>query len=68
MPVVKKGDDEYHVIFSGVKDTGLCGKYWADMNQLPTKRQRKSLVPTQVHNLVTKSGKILAATLILNQS
>jgi len=48
MPVVKKGDDEYHVIIRGVKDTGLCGKYWADMNQLPSKRQRKSLVSSQV--------------------
>jgi len=27
-PVVKKGEDEYMIVVSGVKDTGLCGSYW----------------------------------------
>ena len=27
-PVVKKGEDEYMIVVSGVKDTGLCGNYW----------------------------------------
>ncbi|TRY79414.1 hypothetical protein TCAL_02262 [Tigriopus californicus] len=42
-PVVKKGDEEYVVVVTGVKDTGLCGKYWADMDNLPKRRTRKSL-------------------------
>jgi len=25
---VKKGDEEYMIVVSGVKDTGLCGNYW----------------------------------------
>jgi len=25
---VKKGEDEYVIVVSGVKDTGLCGNYW----------------------------------------
>ena len=29
--VVKKGEDEYAIIVSGVKDTGLCGGYWGNM-------------------------------------
>ena len=41
-PIVKKGDEEYHIIVSGVKDTGLCGKYWTDLESLPSKRKRAS--------------------------
>ena len=44
-PIVKKGDEEYHIIVSGVKDTGLCGKYWADLESLPAKRKRASAGP-----------------------
>lgn len=42
-PVVKKGDDEYVVIVSGVKDTGLCGKYWSDIDNLPPRRRSAKL-------------------------
>jgi hypothetical protein len=42
-PIVKKGDEEYHIIVSGVKDTGLCGKYWSDLESLPNKRKRSSI-------------------------
>ena len=38
-PMVKKGDEEYAIIVSGVKDTGLCGKYWSDMDHLPRRRK-----------------------------
>ena len=38
-PTVKKGDEEYAIIVSGVKDTGLCGKYWSDMDHLPRRRK-----------------------------
>ena len=34
---VKKGEDEYAIIVSGVKDTGLCGGYW---NNTEGKRRR----------------------------
>ena len=40
--IAKKGDEEYHIIVSGVKDTGLCGKYWTDLESLPSKRKRAS--------------------------
>ena len=29
---VKKGEDEYNIIVSGVKDTGLCGGYWGNID------------------------------------
>lgn len=38
LPVVTK-EDEYNVIVTGVKDTGLCGKYWSDMENLPPRRR-----------------------------
>ena len=28
MPPYVAGDDEYQIIVTGVKDTGLCGGYW----------------------------------------
>ena len=43
-PVVKHGDAEYMIIPSGVQ-TGLSGKYWADMAELPSRR-RRSQTPT----------------------
>ena len=42
-PIVKKGDDEYVVVVSGAKDTGLCGKYWGDAEALPSKRRRTTV-------------------------
>ena len=41
--MVKKGEDEYNIIVSGVKDTGLCGKYWADLDSLPPRRRRTTV-------------------------
>lgn len=38
-PIVKKGDTEYAIVVTGVKDTGLCGKYWSDIDNLPRKRR-----------------------------
>ncbi len=46
MPIVKKGGDEYMIVLTGVKDTGLCGKYWADIDNLPPRRRRGSNQPT----------------------
>eukprot|EP00096_Caligus_rogercresseyi_P010951 TRINITY_DN414_c0_g1_i1.p1 TRINITY_DN414_c0_g1~~TRINITY_DN414_c0_g1_i1.p1 ORF type:complete len:876 (-),score=342.27 TRINITY_DN414_c0_g1_i1:817-3444(-) len=37
--VVKKGDSEYVVVVTGVKDTGLCGKYWGNSESLRSKRR-----------------------------
>jgi hypothetical protein len=37
--IVKKGPHEYVVIVQGVKDTGLCGKYWSDTENLPPRRR-----------------------------
>ena len=32
-------DDEYMLVPTGAKDTGLTGKYWADMAELPAARR-----------------------------
>lgn len=37
---VKKGNDEYMIVVSGVKDTGLCGGYWGNTEQLGRRRSR----------------------------
>jgi len=42
---VKKGEDEYVVIVQGVQDTGLCGKYWGDTTNLPSRRRSKAPEP-----------------------
>ena len=36
--IIKKGDDEYMVVVTGT-DTGLTGKYWSDLNNLPSRRR-----------------------------
>lgn len=36
--VIKKGEDEYIVVVSGAKDTGLSGSYWQTEN-LPSRRR-----------------------------
>jgi hypothetical protein len=35
----KKGDDEYIAVPIGVKDTGLSGNYWSDLQTLPPRRR-----------------------------
>jgi len=37
---VKKGDDEYLIVVQGA-ETGLCGKYWGDLDNLPSRRRSK---------------------------
>ena len=34
---VKKGEDEYVIVVQGV-ETGLCGKYWGDLDNLPSRQ------------------------------
>lgn len=36
-----KGEDEYVIVVQGVNDTGLCGKYWGDLDNLPSRRRSK---------------------------
>jgi hypothetical protein len=36
---VKKGEDEYVIVVQGV-ETGLCGKYWGDLDNMPSRRSR----------------------------
>jgi len=45
---VKKGDDEYMIVVQGVQDTGLCGKYWGDLSNLPSRRRSKQPEPLVV--------------------
>merc|ERR1712013_488445 len=43
---VKKGEDEYVIVVQGV-DSGLCGKYWGDLDNLPSRRRsRRYNIPT----------------------
>ncbi|XP_040578587.1 uncharacterized protein [Lepeophtheirus salmonis] len=63
--IVKKGDAEYVVVVTGVKDTGLCGKYWSDIDNLPSRRrgrvnddQNQSKKITDDNSIITPSKKI----------
>jgi len=38
---VVKGGEEYAIVVSGVKDTGLCGGYWGNSENLGSRRRRK---------------------------
>jgi hypothetical protein len=38
---VQKGEDEYMIVVSGVKDTGLCGGYWGNTDNLSSRRRSK---------------------------
>eukprot|EP00090_Calanus_glacialis_P002838 TRINITY_DN1209_c0_g1_i1.p1 TRINITY_DN1209_c0_g1~~TRINITY_DN1209_c0_g1_i1.p1 ORF type:complete len:1016 (-),score=414.02 TRINITY_DN1209_c0_g1_i1:154-3201(-) len=38
---VEKGGDEYMIVVSGVKDTGLCGGYWGNTETLGNRRRSK---------------------------
>jgi len=42
--VIKKGDDEYIVVVSGSKDTGLSGSYWST-EDLPRRRSCTTTTP-----------------------
>ena len=35
---VKKGETEYVIVVQGV-DSGLCGKYWGDLDNLPSRQK-----------------------------
>ena len=37
----KKGDKEYVIFVQGINDTGLCGKYWEDLENLPCRWRGK---------------------------
>ncbi|XP_040569052.1 uncharacterized protein [Lepeophtheirus salmonis] len=39
--IVKKGNEEFAVVVTGVKDTGLCGTYWGEWNNLPSRRKSR---------------------------
>jgi len=45
---VKKGDEEYVIVVQGV-ETGLCGKYWGDLDNLPSRRRSKQPEALQVN-------------------
>jgi len=44
---VKKGEDEYVIVVQGV-ETGLCGKYWGDLDNLPSRRRSKQPEQLQI--------------------
>ena len=39
---VKKGSEEYMIVVSGVKDTGLCGGYWGNTENLGSRRKKST--------------------------
>merc|ERR1711997_1138037 len=45
---VKKGEDEYVIVVQGV-DSGLCGKYWGDLDNLPSRRRSKQPEQLQIN-------------------
>merc|ERR1719187_2295344 len=45
---VKKGEEEYVIVVQGV-ETGLCGKYWGDLDNLPSRRRSKQPEALQVN-------------------
>jgi len=45
---VKKGEHEYVIVVQGVTDTGLCGKYWGDLDNLPSRRRSKQPEQLQI--------------------
>merc|ERR1711915_373897 len=45
---VTKGDDEYVIVVSGVKDTGLCGGYWGNTENLGSRRRSKPVETLQI--------------------
>ena len=46
---VKKGSEEYMIVVPGVKDTGLCGGYWGNTENLGSRRKKS------ISKLVDKS-------------
>ena len=38
---VMKGAEEYMIVVSGVKDTGLCGGYWGNNDNLGSRKHNK---------------------------
>ena len=54
---VKKGEDEYVIVVQGV-DSGLRGKYWGDMDNLPSRRSsRKDSTNSQADDEESKKKK-----------
>ena len=45
---VKKGDEEYAIVVTGVKDTGLCGGYWGSGSVEGKRRRSKPQEKLQV--------------------
>jgi len=45
---VSKGEDEYMIVVSGVKDTGLCGGYWGNTETLGSRRRSKPVEALQI--------------------
>merc|ERR1719150_2286854 len=45
---VKKGEDKYVIVVQGV-DSGLCGKYWGDLDNLPSRRRSKQPEQLQIN-------------------
>lgn len=45
---VTKGEDEYVIVVSGVKDTGLCGGYWGNTENLGSRRRSKPVESLQI--------------------
>ena len=43
--MIKKGEDEYIVVVSGAKDTGLSGSYWQTENLEGRTRRRCTITP-----------------------
>ena len=53
-----KGEDEYMIVVSGVKDTGLCGGYWGNTENLGSRRRSKPVEALQIGNEKKRRGSV----------
>ena len=53
-----KGEDEYMIVVSGVKDTGLYGGYWGNTENLGSRRRSKPVEALQIGSEKKRSGSV----------
>merc|ERR1719300_629790 len=52
--IVSKGNEDYMIVVSGVRDTGLCGEYWGSSLNLGSKRTSKPRESLRLKNFDKK--------------
>jgi len=52
--IVTKGNEDYMIVVSGIRDTGLCGEYWGSPLNLGSKRTSKPRESLRLENFDKK--------------